>query len=301
MLISQTYLISKMTVLNVFIPANPDDATDEVVKRILCICGRHERVLGLPWCSKITNEILPDIKKCAALQHLDISFTNITQLTPIINCRVLRTLSIAGLKCDNYECLAQMDTLEILNLHNSTISNSNCLLYLSRLRSLDIGNTLISSKTTLCSLTRLEELYMDSTPTESDPIISNFSKLCSLKLLNIGDSDMAVYKQELSAVLPSFTVVQYSARRVYFIEALIKNDIQAVKEYINTGIDVNMRVGEWGSELLASTWKNRCQASTIFFDCNHPDESLRPNAVHVAVYFNSQESLQVLIKAQVFG
>jgi hypothetical protein len=288
-----------MESLNVEIPSNPTEAVDEIIIRILRICGKHQRYIGVPRCNRITSEILNEIKKSTSLLFLNISHTGITDITALSYCQSLKGLSIAGLKCHSYDCLGNLVGLETLNLQGTLITNTNAISGLRSLRSLDIGSTLVQCKTDLSSLTRLEELYIDSTPQEYLTNFETFSSLQLLMLINVGDSSLHDTGAKLSMILPVTTYIEMTPRKTLFIDAIINNDIITVKDYIYNGQEVNIRIGDWAMDLFVNTWKDRCQTSTLFFDCNHPDETMRPTPVHIALFFNSQESLECLIKAQV--
>jgi hypothetical protein len=87
--------------------------------------------------------------------------------------------------------------------------------------------------------------------------------------------------------------------RVIWFESIIKNDHEIVKHMIACGQDVNMRAGPEDLDLFTFYWTTRCKSNTVFFDCRNPVEDFRPNGAHVAIFFNSKESLRHIAVAQV--
>ena len=88
-------------------------------------------------------------------------------------------------------------------------------------------------------------------------------------------------------------------RRITWFESIIKNDDETTRQMILNGQDVNMRAGPTESDLFTYYYSKRCNASTVFFDCQHQDEACRPTGAHVAIFFNSLECLRHISMAQV--
>ena len=80
----------------------------------------------------------------------------------------------------------------------------------------------------------------------------------------------------------------------------MRKDHKAVKDYIAQGIDVELRAGPEESRLLMEMWRGpRCRGEVYFFHCNHPEESLRPMAIHFAILLNYPEVLAEIVHAKV--
>lgn len=80
---------------------------------------------------------------------------------------------------------------------------------------------------------------------------------------------------------------------------MIVDDSEIVADILSSGFDVNTPTdGEIGP-LVLKMWQEKCMSQTVFFDVNHPEIEQRPRAFHMAVFFNSAESLKVIVKANV--
>ena len=222
MLLSQRLIIQRAAVLGVEIPDDPDKVTDAVFLRLLALCGGHERLVGVGRCFRLTNACLDNIHRCYGLQYLNLSYTQITDISPIKDLPVLRSLSLCGLNCASYDDIKWITSLEILNLNFSSISCATALQGLSLLRSLDLGHTQITTINELSTLTRLEELYLDSnihmdSCMEVSSVGAIFEPLSSLTYLQIGNTSALLKKaQKLALVLPPKTVIMTKPRRFVF-------------------------------------------------------------------------------------
>lgn len=66
------------------------------------------------------------------------------------------------------------------------------------------------------------------------------------------------------------------------------------------GYDINSRpTTEDVGPLMAHAWTSRCAAATICFDVFHPQESMRPRGVHLAIFFSSVDALKLLVGGMV--
>lgn len=217
MLLSQRLIIQRAEVLGITIPDEADKVTDAVFLRLIALCGGHERVVGAGRCFRLTSSCLDNIFRCYGLQYLDISYTEITDISPLKDLPVLRSLNLAGLKCANYDDIKWITTLELLNLNFSTITTVKSLSGLHLLRSLDLGHTQIASITDISTLTRLEELYVDSTNKIEEAYVPDAAQILRefvcMKYLQIGNSALAKGVRTLAHVLSPTTSIVTKPRR----------------------------------------------------------------------------------------
>lgn len=120
-----------------------------------------------------------------------------------------------------------------------------------------------------------------------------------LRVINIGNSPAAKYAKHLqSRIRSDDTFVLSRPRSYYWFLSIINNDHEDVRLMILNGMDVNCRAGEAESDLFFLAWSERCGGKTPFFNCLSEDDSLRPTAMHVAVFFNSVECLKHLVRVE---
>jgi len=81
------------------------------------------------------------------------------------------------------------------------------------------------------------------------------------------------------------------------VRAIIEDDVEGLRRQVDCGIDIDLRIGPWASELMSKVFQDKCEGAGPFFDCRHPNEKKRPSAVHLAVFFNSFRSLGILVYA----
>lgn len=90
-----------------------------------------------------------------------------------------------------------------------------------------------------------------------------------------------------------------------FFDAVVKNDFKAVYRFISSGQDINVKAHPRDQSYFKEVFYSRCiftktNLRSPFFLCHeqsNPD--LRPNALHLAIFFNSAESAQVLIEGNI--
>ena len=321
--------------------------------RILIYSGSHQRLLGLARCANVTNLGIQKLPLCQSLLFLNLSYTQIDDISSISTCVNLRGVNLAGTNLKSYDPLKWLSGLEILNLNCSSIQSVDTagegFSELRLLRSLDLGNC-----PGLCSLqdlhflasgqlTRLEELLLDGTPARgyvspAPPSSSTASPLHQRqhnqrqqsivlpplaqpeaelspkeveqairatfhsffdKIAQIDNSPAMKHAKYLQSKVSSDTThVLSKPRSYYWFLCIINNDHEEVRAMILNGMDINCRAGQAEMDLFFAAWIERCKKKTPFFDCIADDESIRPAGVHVAVLFNSVESLKHLVKAE---
>ena len=90
--------------------------------------------------------------------------------------------------------------------------------------------------------------------------------------------------------------------REQFLEAILANDAIHTRRLLQSGISVDLVMEEWAERLLSTTWRTKGKYgshSAPYFIMSHPDKSLRPRAIHVAIYYNRQKALKSLIEMNV--
>jgi hypothetical protein len=304
MLLSQRLIIRRSKAIGIEIPDEADSVTDATVLRLCALSGGHQRMICVARCFRLTNNCLGNIQRCQGLQYLNLSYTGIENISPLMNLPMLRSLSLAGLNLINYEDLRWLVTLEILNLQYSNFSKPELLADFGVLRSLDLGHTSITTLNGIEKLTRLEELYLDSTrrltePTLVDSLIISLEQLVHLKLLQIGDSLFVKSFQKIVSLFSPRLTIATKPRDVIWFENVINNQAEEVRQMILNGQDVNLRSGPEHIDLFTYYYFQKCQMKTNYFDCCSLVEIYRPCASHLAIFFNSKETLELLIAAQV--
>jgi Leucine-rich repeat (LRR) protein len=302
MLLSQRLIIRNQAI-GVQIPDEPDSVTDAIVLKLCALSGRHQRIISVARCYRLTNNCLENIGRCLGLQYLNLSYTKVENISPLMNLPMLRSLSLAGLVLINYEDLRWLVTVEILNLQYSNFSKPELLSDFNLLRSLDLGNTMISSISDLRRLDRLEELCLDSTKRFKDETISESIQTLQcfpdLKYLQIGNSPLVKSFHTLQQSISPLTSIITKPRRISWFENVINNNHEEVRQMILNGQDVNLRSGPEDIDLFTFYYFHKCQMKTQYFDCCSLVEIYRPCATHVAIFFNCKETLELLIAAQV--
>lgn len=217
MLLSQKLLINRSNAIGVTIPSNSDEVIDLIVLKLTALSGSHQRYINISRCSRLTSNCLNNIGKCQGLLYLNISYTTIENISPLINLPLLKSLSIAGLHLINYDDIKWLVTLEILNTQFSNFSKPELLCNFNVLRSLDFGHTPITNINGIQRLTRLEELYLDSTPyiqeSSNQMIVNSLVDLSSLKLLQIGNSNLTKALNLFQQTLPPLVTIVTKPRR----------------------------------------------------------------------------------------
>ena len=125
-----------------------------------------------------------------------------------------------------------------------------------------------------------------------------------LSLLNISDTslDTVAHRHYISSKCRTELFIERDSRRLQFVQAVIDNDVPAVRRLMSSGAELDLKLGPWCSSLLYMNWKARC-TSTVgakalqapYFLCDHSKEELRPTVVHLAILYDSQEVLSNLI------
>ena len=186
------------------------DITDVIFTRYIRLNGPYQLFLDCSRVAQVSPENFIQLSLCKNLQYLDVSFTDIQDLSIIANNLLeLRALNLAGLNVMTWDPLKSLTNLESLSLRFSQRVTNDAvdpIKHFLRLRSLNLGHTNVSDISFCKSLTRLEELVMDSSklqlqstwhhPHEDDNgeknhhFIAIFSSMPALKVLNICETPL---------------------------------------------------------------------------------------------------------------
>ena len=149
--------------------------------------------------------------------------------------------------------------------------------------------------------TRLEELILDGTDLNTndskDVVFRIISGLQNLRILNLCGTALEEDSEKVLGLLHYDALLEQEDRNHLFFRAVIANDLEKVYLYIDSGQDLNIKAGSFANSMLLDVWINKCDSSTVFFDCNHEDESFHPTAVHIAIFLNHKEVLAALVFA----
>lgn len=324
MQISHDY-VTRFLGTSVQAPRNKPDVTDDVFSSVVNSSGGHQLMID---CSRCVNVQQFDcLASCRSLLYLDLSFTSFSNLSSIANnCSVLKALNVAHTQIVDFSPIQELVTLEVLNLRHTSFSDCSLLQPLQILRSLDMGETAIRTIGPLVHMYRLEELLLDrcagllqTKDTIETSILDMMDeheetlkgtelraclmKLSGLRLLNvseIGASDD--WMDAYLALSHEEICIESKSRREQFLEAILANDPVHTRRLLQSGISVDIVMEEWAEKILSTTWRTKCKHGSHtapYFIMNHPDKSLRPRAIHVAIYFNRQKALKPLIEMNV--
>ena len=235
--------------------------------------------------------------------YLDLSFSNFLDLNHLMELHHLKSLLLGGVRVNNFSLLKYFDGLEVLSVRGCLGFNDlKDISTMCTLRSLDIGHcTKICSILEIKGLTRLEELILDSTGITSTrqvpDVIDVIKDFKELRLINVGNTTLTNHRQAILDVMRQDSVLEADSRDALFMKAAIENDIDMLRWYIGSGIDINARAGDEISKYLLDLWLDKLEGSTAFVMVGHEDEILRPTALHLAILFNSIEAVELLCYA----
>lgn len=279
------------------------ELTDTQLGRICRLTGGHQRSLSLNRCMRLTDVGFKDMSLLTAIWYLDLSYTKCADVSPLASCKYLKSLNLSGLHLSDYIALSLLPSLEVLSLSFGSISTTVPLSHLTKLRSLNLGFTKVQDISGVEPCTRLEELLLDCTQISSAAEVGRVvQQLPQLRLLGVGNTPCAQEKKALQLALPHGAVLHTLTSSYYWFKAIMDNDAARVRELMTFGYDINARAStEDLGPLMLQTWSQRCSGATIFFDVFHPEEALRPKALHLAIFFSSVDALKLLINAGVIA
>lgn len=292
------------------VPEDKDAINDSIAETCLRIEGPLLSFLDVSRCRELSHSFIaskiPMI--CSNLTYLDISYTNCKDATSIYEQLLgLKALNMAGLNLINptLNGIEYLDSLEILSIRASNIRDVRALAHLHCLRSLDLGETTLHSlHDILEGQRRLDELFLDECVIigSLDKVETYISQLDSLKLLNIQDGSLSDWGPLFMEAIPRPLYFEASPRRTLFFETIVANNAAEMNYYLTAGQDINCRAKFNDSDFFHSIWMSRCtyskaklQTPFFVFEEGHEFEDFLPSALHLAIFFNSYECVQLLL------
>eukprot|EP01031_Cornospumella_fuschlensis_P026618 gene26618-32167_t len=292
----------------ILLPTQKHLVTDYNVEVILKRIGSVQVFLDISRCPHLSAHIVSGFvpSHCSVLLYLDISYTSCSDLDIVFNkCRQLKTLNIAGLELidAHLEGIEYLVDLQVLSIRSSNIQDIAAVGQLEMLRSLDLGCTRLRNvHTALAMQHRLEELLLDNcTLLDKIDISKRVPHLPELKLLNVADSDFTLFKDLMPPKINHRVYIEATTRRIQFWDAIVRNDAKEMYRLLTFGQDMNMRATMQDAPFLTSAFVDRCtypkyKLQTPFFLLLPSTPALHmPTAIHIAIWFNSLECLQILI------
>jgi Leucine-rich repeat (LRR) protein len=140
------------------------------------------------------NDLTP-IAQLNALKGLRLGNTQVSDLTPIAQLNTLKTLRLDNTQVSDFTPIAQLNALTTLYLSNTQISDLTPIAQLNALKTLDIGNTQVSDLTPIAQLNALKTLDLDNTQVIDLTPIAQLNTLKTLRLENTQVSDLTPIAQ----------------------------------------------------------------------------------------------------------
>ncbi|RYH31449.1 hypothetical protein EON65_02590 [archaeon] len=292
----------------ILLPTQKHLVTDYNVEVILKRIGSVQVFLDISRCPHLSAHIVSGFvpSHCTVLLYLDISYTNCSDLDIVFTkCRQLKTLNIAGLELidSHLEGIEYLVDLQVLSIRSSNIQDIAAVGQLEMLRSLDLGCTrLCNVHVALAMQHRLEELLLDGcTLLDNIDITKRVPHLPELKLLNVVNSDFSAYRDLMPLKIHHRVYIETNTRRIQFFDAILRNDSKEMCNLLTYGQDMNMQATMQDAHFLTSAFIDRCtypkyRLQTPFFLLTPTTPAHHmPAAIHIAIWFNSLECLQILI------
>ncbi len=221
--VSDDYAVRILSLTTNQVPLLKEDVTDEIFYQIMCVLGKSQRFLDISRCMELRPLSFNQLSICESLTYLDISYTRIIDLSPIIeNCLGIKAICLAGLDLTQkqYDSVGKLVNLEYLTLRQSNINSIDCCQYLYMLRSLNLGYTSISSISCLGgnNFTRLEELVLDGCKNLAFENFNDHLKIISdipnLGTLNVCETDLLKNIDQIFDLHPNYNLsIESRSRR----------------------------------------------------------------------------------------
>lgn len=125
--------------------------------------------LDLSNCS-LTNEDISALEKLKSLQHLKLSYNNITDISVLVNCKNLETLDVEGNKIEDFSYLAELSKLTDLNLSKTDIKDLTFLKKLTNISVLNLSDNSITEFEFVRDLSKLKELDLSGNNLASEAV-----------------------------------------------------------------------------------------------------------------------------------
>jgi hypothetical protein len=162
-----------------------------------------ERVRRTSWCNllDLSNNAynalksLPgSIAQLTALPRLDLSGTQVSDLTPIAELTALTTLSLHRTPVSDLTPIAELTALTMLDLSSTQVSDITPIAELTALTMLDLTSTQVSDITPIAQLTALTRLNLNNTQVSDLTPIAELTALTWLNLNSTQVSDLRPLK-----------------------------------------------------------------------------------------------------------
>ncbi|MDX2067494.1 MAG: COR domain-containing protein [Haliscomenobacter sp.] len=157
------------------------------------------------------------------LNSLDVSNTQVTDLSPLANLQNLTSLSVSNTQVTDLSPLANLQNLNTLYVYNNQISDLSPLANLQKLTSLSVYNTPLSDLSPLANLQNLTSLYISNAQVSDLSPLANLQKLTTLYVSNTPLSDLSPLAnlQNLTSLDVSYTLVS----NLMPLETIIKKKV----------------------------------------------------------------------------
>lgn len=175
-----------------------DAAADKLNKKVTEITYSDLltiRDLSLTWYSEIN---LADIKEMKNLVTLDLSYNQISDITPLSGLKKLKTLNLFSNKISSIDALAGLTDLEEVNLGENLFSDISPLKGLTGLKKLNLVCKNVEDIRALRYTDGLKELMLGSKVRDLTPIAKynhNLAKPFDIKLLTVEDGSILLNAQ----------------------------------------------------------------------------------------------------------
>src|SRR5687768_13433626 len=164
------------------------------------------------------NQFIQNIEpltQLSSLQALNLSNTNVTDLSPIRNLTELVELNLSNTKLQDISALKYSDKLARLNINGTAVDDIQVLERMTRLENLEMKGTNVTDFMPLSYLVSLKQLNL-----ESDKI-SNLSPLDSLfSLTELNASKTMVANVDPLKSLKNLTILDLDSTQVSYIKGL---------------------------------------------------------------------------------
>lgn len=163
------------------------------------ICGKSYPIatttkLDISKEENVTAKDVENIGKLENLENLDISYTKITDISILKNCRKLEYLNIGGTSITNISILENCRKLKYLYMWETKVTDIGVLENFRKLEYLNIGGTSITDISILESCRNLEELEIGGTLITDISILENCPNLKYLYMWEVPIIDINVLK-----------------------------------------------------------------------------------------------------------
>ncbi len=155
------------------------------------------------------------LRYCVNLEGLELSFNQITDISPIAGLTKLTNLGVGGNPIADIAPLAGLTQLKSLALFNCQAKDYTPLSNLTGLTDLSLDYATISDLTPLSGLTALYQLSLSSTPVTD---VTPLAGLTNLRKLYLSKCIITDYSP-LSAILPNLTETDFDPEKVLTIVA----------------------------------------------------------------------------------